>query len=492
MNLIDLTGKQFGRWTVIAPAHSRPQGGAIWLCRCVCGTERGVRGDILRNGQSTGCGRCASRSHARNGESPSASHIRRRKRPKKSLLELLQNPNNRKGLTIHQRPYFVSVVPRLISLGYRRNEGCGSWTVRKANGNSTSWTEQIGLADDQGEADGKTVFSFAQAFSLAYTRGQGEPDYGDRITVANALDEYETALRRNGQPAARAVSTVRNRLPKALLNKEVAQLTRRELARFRDSIQGVKSSTVNTLFITFKAALNRVPDKKALANKDAWDSLKPLPEEHESRNVILTNAQEKALVKAAYEESYEFGLFVEVGAVTGSRPIQISQLKVQDLQADQLRVMMPSSQKGRGRKISQIEVPITIGLANRLREIAGSRPGNELLLLRHPLTHPQAKQLGSWMTKLPKSEFYRYPFQRAVVKAGLDPKVVTYYALRHSSIVRLLVAKESPRLVAAMHDTSLAMIQRHYSRDIASLNEMMRPSLLNIDEPDEKVAIFRR
>jgi len=43
-----------------------------------------------------------------------------------------------------------------------------------------------------------------------------------------------------------------------------------------------------------------------------------------------------------------------------------------------------------------------------------------------------------------------------------------------------------------MHDTSLAMIQRHYSRDIASLNEMMRPSLLNIDEPDEKVAIFRR
>jgi integrase len=41
------------------------------------------------------------------------------------------------------------------------------------------------------------------------------------------------------------------------------------------------------------------------------------------------------------------------------------------------------------------------------------------------------------------------------------------YALRHSSIVRGIAAGLPIRLVAAMHDTSVAMIEKHYSRWIA-------------------------
>jgi hypothetical protein len=53
--LIDITGKAFGKWTVLERAPSR---GCVtfWKCRCECGTERAVEASSLRDGQSTNCG----------------------------------------------------------------------------------------------------------------------------------------------------------------------------------------------------------------------------------------------------------------------------------------------------------------------------------------------------------------------------------------------------------------------------------------------------
>lgn len=56
--VIDLTGKQFGRWTVVMFAGTPKIGGhpqSVWLCRCTCGTERLVGGDGLRKGTSKSC-----------------------------------------------------------------------------------------------------------------------------------------------------------------------------------------------------------------------------------------------------------------------------------------------------------------------------------------------------------------------------------------------------------------------------------------------------
>ena len=41
---------------------------------------------------------------------------------------------------------------------------------------------------------------------------------------------------------------------------------------------------------------------------------------------------------------------------------------------------------------------------------------------------------------------------------GLDPAVVTVYALRHSSIVRMLLKNVPIRFVASLHNTSVVMI----------------------------------
>jgi hypothetical protein len=61
--LIDITGKRFGRWKVLAIHPERARRHVLWLCRCDCGTERPVRGDNLHNGTSTSCG-CFARENA--------------------------------------------------------------------------------------------------------------------------------------------------------------------------------------------------------------------------------------------------------------------------------------------------------------------------------------------------------------------------------------------------------------------------------------------
>jgi hypothetical protein len=58
-------------------------------------------------------------------------------------------------------------------------------------------------------------------------------------------------------------------------------------------------------------------------------------------------------------------------------------------------------------------------------------------------------------------------FRRAVLRAALDSREVTLYALRHSSIVRDLLANIPVRIVATKHDTSIPMIERNYSKYIA-------------------------
>lgn len=65
----NLTGKRFGRLTVLCLDHKKPRkdGGNIlfWLCKCDCGNEVVVRGDNLRSGNTISCG-CFARENTSN------------------------------------------------------------------------------------------------------------------------------------------------------------------------------------------------------------------------------------------------------------------------------------------------------------------------------------------------------------------------------------------------------------------------------------------
>ena len=53
---IDLTGRRFGRLVVIREAGRTKDGKVLWLCRCECGNVVTVRGDSLRDENTTSCG----------------------------------------------------------------------------------------------------------------------------------------------------------------------------------------------------------------------------------------------------------------------------------------------------------------------------------------------------------------------------------------------------------------------------------------------------
>ena len=66
-SLIDLTGKQFGEWTVLEKAQKkRPgSGNSFWVCQCSCGTIKEICGTDLRKGKTLKC-----RSHFAKNKNP--------------------------------------------------------------------------------------------------------------------------------------------------------------------------------------------------------------------------------------------------------------------------------------------------------------------------------------------------------------------------------------------------------------------------------------
>ena len=70
------------------------------------------------------------------------------------------------------------------------------------------------------------------------------------------------------------------------------------------------------------------------------------------------------------------------------------------------------------------------------------------------------------------------------MRAALDPSEVTIYALRHSAIVRQIMAGVPIRIVAVNHDTSIAMLERTYSRYIGDHSDALaRRALLDTNTP---------
>lgn len=61
--IIDLSGKVFGKLTVLKDSGKRRKGsgGVIWLCQCECGQQRLVRQDALLSGSTISCGCLKSR-----------------------------------------------------------------------------------------------------------------------------------------------------------------------------------------------------------------------------------------------------------------------------------------------------------------------------------------------------------------------------------------------------------------------------------------------
>jgi integrase len=346
-----------------------------------------------------------------------------------------------------------------------------------ADGKGGTWLKGFADADDFADADGKVVMNYwqAQAQARVLARGEGQEIAGDRpITVEEALAAYEGDLKARGGDL-HSVARVRLHLSAKIAGAPVALLKANDLLRWRNGLRkSLAAGSVNRISNSFKAALNLAADADSRLSRHAWSvGLKAVPGGSAARNVILPVDAIHRLVSEAYAISEEFGLLVEVHAVTGARTGQITQLTVQDVQASRVdpRLMMPASRKGKGEKrITHQPVAIPKALTLKLKQAGKGRAPHEPLLLK-----PSGE---AWA----KSDHSRL-FSRAVVQAGLDPKKVTAYSLRHSSVVRMLLANVPIRVVATAHDTSVAMIEKNYSVHIADhADELLRPTLIDFNK----------
>jgi len=388
----------------------------------------------------------------------------------------LESRSARLKLPVAKKPVFTRIGDG-VGLGYRRNQTAGVWVVRAADGKGGNWTKAFATADDFDDADGGSILNFWQAQDrgrgLASGGKNANAEDGRLVSVQQALERYQTDLQARGGDKANA-ARVRFHLPVYLANETVAFLTARDLRHWRDSLteKGLSPASINRSCAAFKAALNLAASlDDRVVNRRAWETgLTTIPDAVEARNIVVPEADILKIIRGAYEVGADFGLLVEVDAVTGARPSQLCRLEVQDMQIKRAdpRLMMPSSRKGRGKKkISRQPVPIPLSLAERLQQVADGRPA-DAPLLRKSSGEP-------WK----RSDHTRL-FAQAVALAGLDPAEITIYALRHSNIIRQLLSHVPIRVVAVNHDTSVAMIEKNYSRYIADHSDAVtRAALLD-------------
>jgi Site-specific recombinase XerD len=267
----------------------------------------------------------------------------------------------------------------------------------------------------------------------------------------------------------------------------------------------MKPTTKQRLVNDLKAALNAAysANRKRLDAKfpaiirhglktDRPDLDEASPVARESQ--ILSDAQVGQLLRGAREIDAEqgwdgdlFRLFV-ILASTGARFSQVARLRVGDLQRTQKRLMVPVSRKGRDGKTGSVPVPIGMDVLETLVPVLTGRAKDALLLERWRYMQVagtirwQRSGRGPWLSA---SELTR-PWQAIRTRANLPDAIP--YALRHSSIVRGIRANLPIRLVAALHDTSVQMIERHYSRWIADgLNELAVRAIVPLLADDDRI-----
>lgn len=415
--------------------------------------------------------------------------------------------------------YWRAIDPQ-THLGYRRRErpdgsgAPGHWMARWYIERPKYRQEMIGPADDTLKADGIHTFSYDQAVRAAKKLVQTRraeavaEQAGPAVTIRTAVEEYlagrETRELKHASDIQRQDGArvwlkrdARSRLTRHVLSNErladtkLSVLTEPDLLKWRENLPELATGTVSRLANDFKAALNRAAEKyrdRVPANfasvVKAGLSVREATAPVARPQQILTDDEVRRVVAAALvvdtDGEWQGDLFrmVCVLAATGARFSQLARMTVADVQVEKGRLMVPTSRKGRGAKAIRY-TPVQVGddLMEALRPAMSGRNGGEPLLLRPYWTslHPHIRiGRGPWRAA---AELVR-PWKQ-IAQISRLPKGTVPYALRHSSIVRAIRAGLPLRLVAGNHDTSTAMIEKHYSAYITdAMDEVSRRAVV--------------
>ena len=402
-----------------------------------------------------------------------------------------------------KNPYWQGVAGGRggVSLGYRKpKRGPGTWVVKIVlDGHRLE--ERLAPADDAGAAHDALSYPNAVKAALDWAKVQagviesrseaGDPEAGERPTVASAMAAYAIVhAEKTGQPASYMGGTFRNHVlsDPAFAGTALDKLSAAKIQKWRRGLSSdLTPRGVNWTLTQVRAALNHAAGvhrrtMPAALLTEIKEGTKAVPEVDNPRKQVFPEADIRRLVDSAFavDESGDFGMLVLMLAATGARFGQVVGITVADVQPARRRIMVPPSKKGRTPKAPvPIAVPVGDDVMDRLKPLLSGRRGDEPLL-----TYWHQEKTGGATTWKPverrpwlRSSTARHKWAAAVERAEMREDTVML-CFRHSSVVRGLNAGLSVRLVAALHDTSVGMIEKHYSAFIVdATEELIRRSL---------------
>lgn len=383
----------------------------------------------------------------------------------------------RARLAERREPYWT-VISAGCALGYRRGVKGGTWIARFRDTAGKQHYEALGAADDARDADGRSVYSFAQAQERArsWFRQRAREDAGEApadddespYTVARAIADYRADyLHRGGKAVDRLDWSAAAWILPELGNVPLDRLTKKRIENWHRQVAATpprlrtkpgieqkhreadddpeavrrRRSAANRVLTILKGALNHAHREGKCASDDAWRTVRAFREVDAARLRYLSDDESRRLTNACPPD---FRALVTAAVLTGCRYGELAAMTVADFNSDAGTLWVRTSKGGKPRHV----VLTHEGRDFVTQNIAG-RPGSARLFLR-----ANGKPWG-------KSEQQR-PLSAACTVARIDPPV-NFHGLRHTYASRLAMRGVPLAVIAKqLGHADSRMVEKHY------------------------------
>ena len=381
----------------------------------------------------------------------------------------------RSRLAERREPYWT-VISEGCALGYRRGAKGGTWIAKFRNVDGKRHLESLGAADDARDADGLSVYSFAQSQerARAWFQRKAREAAGDFVpldrpyTVADALADYRADYQRRGGKAIDRLdwsaaawivpelgAVLLDRLaktrivawhqkiaetPPRLRTKAGAAPKHREADASAEAVRQ-RRSTANRVLTILKATLNHAHREGRCAGDDAWRTVRGFREADAARLRYLSDDEARRLINACPNS---FRALVTGALLTGCRYGELAAMTIDDFNPDAGTLRVRQAKSGKPR-----HVVLTQEGRDFVAQRAVGEPGSSRLFLRG-----NGKSWG-------KSEQQR-PLSAACTAARIDP-AVNFHGLRHTYASRPAMRGVPLAVIAAqLGHSDTRMVEKHY------------------------------
>ncbi|WP_417592516.1 tyrosine-type recombinase/integrase [Parasphingorhabdus sp.] len=289
----------------------------------------------------------------------------------------------------------------------------------------------------------KTHRTFAKAAAeyldrLTATTGQGQKGFKDLPNKRRHIGQYLSPY--FGSKRADQISSFL-----------VQHYTRHRL----DS--GAKQATVNRELSTLSHMMSHFVEWKWIKEGDRPKIKKG--EEPRKKIVVLTDDTAAALYNGAVaDQDGSTWLFVIIGLNSAMRHSEILRIKWDDIDFDQRRIHLEEAKAGqRTQPISESLTKILLQERDQREDKKGWLFPTQSAGAKHPYRRTMHRQ-----------------FERAAIRAGLDPAKVTPHVMRHTGITRLVKAGiDLPTIQKISGHKTLAMVLRYAHMDDKHIDKAM-------------------